>query len=142
MPNGAAHTVLVIDDTPDSLVILRRHLEGWGYRALTASTADQGLVLAQTERPDLILLDMMMPRMNGRELCGLLKANPETKDIPVIFLSALDTPDYIRTGMRLGAEDYVTKPFEPDDLKRHITVCLLRHAGKIPPASSSGRRSS
>ncbi len=139
MPKTAAQTVLVIDDTPDLLNVIRQHLAIWGYRPLIASTEKDGLTLAEAEQPDLILLDMLMPKMNGREVCSLLKANPKTAGIPVIFLSALEMPEHIRAGMHVGAEDYITKPFEPDELKRHIKVCLLRHNGTPPPKPSRNR---
>jgi len=120
-------TILVIDDMSDLLKMLRKQLEHWGYRALTASSGEEGLSLADTEQPDLILLDVLMPKMKGREVCARLKANPTTRDIPVIFLTALGMADHVKTGMELGADDYIIKPFKAADLKERIGVCLLRH---------------
>ena len=84
--------------------------------------------MAEEQLPDLILLDIMMPKMKGREVCARLKANPKTQHIPVIFLTALGLADHIKAGMDLGAEDYIVKPFEPAELKDRITVCLARHS--------------
>lgn len=123
----APKTILVVDDTPDILKVLKRQLEHWGFRALVASSGEEGLATAQHEHPDLILLDILMPKMKGREVCSRLKADPATAGIPVIFLTALGLPDHIKAGMDLGAEDYIVKPFKPADLKERITVCLLRH---------------
>ncbi|MBI3322847.1 MAG: response regulator, partial [Candidatus Omnitrophica bacterium] len=72
-------------------------------------------------------LDILMPKMKGREVCARLKADPATAGIPVIFLTALGLPDHIKAGLDLGAEDYIVKPFKAADLKERINVCLLRH---------------
>lgn len=120
-------TILVIDDMAAILKMLKKRLEQWGYRALTAGSGEEGLELALTESPDLILLDVLMPKMKGREVCARLKANPSTRDIPVIFLSSLGLADHVTTGLGLGADDYIIKPFKAEDLHERITVCLLRH---------------
>ena len=130
MPKTPRPTILVIDDEPDLLKMLKRRLEHWGYRALTAASGEEGLGLVERERPDLILLDIMMPKMKGRDVCAHLKANPQTADVPVIFLSALELPDHIKAGLDIGGEDYLVKPFEPEDLKDRIKVCLMRHQSK------------
>lgn len=127
-PHAAPQTILVVDDTPDVLSVLSRRLKSWGYRVLTSDSGEDALQIAEAERPQLILLDIMMPKMKGREVCARLKANPKTKQIPVIFLSALGLADHVRAGMDLGAEDYLVKPFEPAELKERITVCLARHS--------------
>ena len=126
--------ILLIDDTPDILLVVSRRLQGWGYEALTAPSGEEGLRLAQAHHPDLILLDVMMPKMKGRDVCAHLKADPATAAIPVIFLTALGLADHIKAGMDLGAEDYIIKPFEPEDLKRRIAVCLARHQQLDHPA--------
>jgi len=120
-------TILVIDDMSVMLKMLTKHLEYWGYRALTAASGEEGLQVAKTEQPDLILLDVVLPKMKGREVCARLKADPTTKHIPVIFLSALGLADHVKAGLNLGAEDYVIKPFKPEDLQERIRVCLLRY---------------
>ena len=120
-------TILLVDDDPNIRKILSRQLEHWGYRVVTAASGEEGVIRARTDAPALILLDTMMPKMKGREACAALKADPKTQGIPVIFLTALGLADHIQAGMELGAEDYVVKPFRPDDLRERIKVCLLRH---------------
>ena len=120
-------TVLVIDDMPVILKVLKKQLEYWGYRVLTAGNGEEGLAAAQEERPDLILLDILMPKMKGRQVCARLKSDPRTDQIPIIFLSALGLSDHVRTGLDLGAEDYVIKPFKPEYLRERIKICLLRN---------------
>ena len=119
--------ILIVDDEPDLLKMLAKQIEHWGYRAFTAASGEEGCALAETELPDLILLDIMMPKMKGRDVCASLKASPKTRDIPVIFLTALGLADHVKVGLELGAEDYIIKPFEPADLRERIRVCLLRH---------------
>ena len=118
--------ILLIVDTVDILIVVSKRLESWGYEALTAESGEEGLVIAERERPDLILLDIMMPKMKGRDVCARLKTNPATQQIPVIFLTALGLADHIRAGMDLGADDYIVKPFEPAELKERIAICLAR----------------
>ncbi len=120
-------TVLLIDDRQDLLHTLSRRLQGWGYKVLTAQSGEEGLCLAERELPELILLDTMMPKMKGREACARLKANPRTRKIPIIFLTALGLADHVQAGMDLGAEDYIVKPFDPLELKERVEICLLRH---------------
>ena len=119
--------ILLVDDTEDILLVVSRRLKSWGYEALTASSGEEGLKLAEEHVPDLILLDIMMPKMKGRDVCARLKADPKTAKIPVIFLTALGLADHIKAGMDLGAEDYIVKPFEPAELKKRIAVVLLRY---------------
>lgn len=125
--------ILLVDDTTDILLVVSRRLQSWGYVALTADSGEEGLKLADEHVPDLILLDIMMPKMKGRDVCAKLKANPKTAHIPVIFLTALGLADHIKAGMDLGADDYIVKPFEPADLKKRIEVVLARHEGGAKP---------
>ena len=128
--------ILVVDDTTDILIVVAKRLESWGYEALTADSGEEGLQIAQAQLPDLILLDIMMPRMKGRDVCARLKADPKTQHIPVIFLTALGLADHVKAGMDLGAEDYIVKPFEPRELQQRIAVCFARHA-KQPSSETS-----
>ena len=105
---------------------MSRRLVSWGYDALAADSGEEGLRIAQEQVPDLILLDIMMPKMKGRDVCQQLKQHPKTQKIPVIFLTALGLADHVRAGMDLGAADYIVKPFEPAELKDRIAVCLAR----------------
>lgn len=127
MANPAQQTILVVDDSPETTQVLSRRIESWGYKVLTSTSGEEALRIAEEQRPDLMLLDIMMPKMKGRQVCARLKANPATQHIPVIFLTALGLADHVKAGMDLGAEDYLVKPFEPEELKERITVCLTRH---------------
>lgn len=130
---GKPTRILIVDDTEDILLVVSRRLKSWGYEVLTASSGEEGLEIAFEDLPDLILLDVMMPRMKGREVCTKLKADPKTKHIPIIFLTALGLADHVKAGMDLGAEDYIVKPFEPDELKKRITAVLARSAKSATP---------
>ena len=124
--------ILIVDDTKDILLLVSRRLQSWGYEAMTADSGEDGLRIAEEQVPDLILLDIMMPKLKGREVCARLKANPKTQKIPVIFLTALGLADHVKAGMDLGADDYIVKPFEPAALKTRIAVCLARHESAAP----------
>ena len=116
-------TVLVVDDEPNNLEVLGELLNT-EYRVLVANNAETGLTLALSQRPDLILLDILMPNLNGFDACSLLKSSPKTQHIPIIFLTALDDiKDKVR-GLELGAVDYVTKPFQLQELLSRINVSL------------------
>ena len=128
--------ILIVDDSADIRQVLSRRLMSWGYEPVTAESGEEALLIVEDQRPDLILLDIMMPKLKGRGVCARLKANPKTQHIPVIFLTALGLADHIKAGLDVGAEDYIVKPFEPAELKDRITVCLARH-GNSQPASSN-----
>ena len=128
MQTPAVERILIVDDTKDLLAVLSRRLTSWGYEILTADGGEEAIRLAQEHVPDLILLDIMMPRMKGRDVCAQLKAHPKTKHIPIIFLTALGLADHIKGGMDLGADDYIVKPFEMTELRERVAVCLARHA--------------
>jgi len=127
LPTAEQNTILIVDDMPVLLKMLKKQLEHWGYRVFIAADGEEGLTLAELEQPDLILLDILMPKMKGREVCARLKAHPKTKDIPIVFLTGLGLADHVRAGLALGADDYIIKPFKPTDLKERIMICLLRN---------------
>lgn len=119
-------TILVIDDTPDNLIIMSNLLEDQ-YTVKVANRGEKGLKIARSyPQPDLILLDIMMPEMDGYEVCELLKADPKTVDIPIIFLTAKIEVDDEILGFTLGAVDYITKPIKADvtlaRIKRHLAI--------------------
>jgi two-component system, sensor histidine kinase and response regulator len=120
-------TILLIEDTPDTIKVLRKILKDEGFKVLIAQDGPQGIQRAEYTQPDLILLDIMMPGMNGFEVCALLKSQENTKDIPIIFMTALsDTADKVK-GLMLGAVDYVTKPIQTEEvLARVVTHVKLR----------------
>ena len=130
--NSAAETILLVDDNPTNLQLLFETLDGRGYKLLIAKDGKTALSIAGKAHPHLILLDIMMPEIDGYEVCRQLKADPATAEIPVIFLSALtDTKDKVH-GLDLGAVDYITKPFQPDEViarvNTHLTVYRLKKA--------------
>ena len=123
-------TILVVDDNPTNLEALSDCLTNFGFTVLLKKDGEKALSLMKRKIPDLILLDIIMPGMNGFETCEHLKENEETKDIPVIFMSALsDTIDKV-TGFELGAVDYITKPFQHQEVlarvKAHLTIQNLK----------------
>lgn len=124
---SSGRTILLIDDDTEFVRILSRQLEHWGYQVLTAENGERGLNAASEHPPDLILLDILMPKMKGREVCAHLKANQKTAKIPVFFLSALEMAEHIKAGLAMGAEDYVVKPYQPEDLRKRIEACLDLH---------------
>lgn len=113
-------TILAIDDVPSNLDVLVAHLHEEEVDLIVALSGEEGLELAQTTNPDLILLDVMMPGMNGFETCEKLKANPSTADIPILFLTAKDDEQDIEKGLALGAVDYIAKPFSIPILKARM----------------------
>ena len=123
--------ILLVDDEASIRKTVARRLEREGYRVITAESGEEGLRLAGEQLPDLVLLDIMMPKMKGRDVCKQLKADPLTSRIPVIFITALGLADHVRAGMSLGADDYIVKPFEVDELKERIAVCLARYDAQL-----------
>ncbi len=125
--NSADEALLLVDDNPTNLQVLYQTLETTGCKLLVAKNGETALSIAQKASPDLILLDIMMPGIDGFEVCRRLKADPNTADIPVIFLSALtDTKDKVQ-GLQLGAVDYVSKPFQPDEVIARVDTHLTIH---------------
>ena len=109
-------TILVVDDDPVILKLLEVNFDMEGFTVLVARDGDEGIELARSARPDIVLSDIMMPKRNGLELVTALKADPETADIPILLLSAKAQSADVAEGITAGADDYVTKPFEPLDL--------------------------
>jgi DNA-binding response OmpR family regulator len=117
-------TVLVVDDEADVRILCRVNLEFEGFRVLEAEAGAAALQIARTEHPDLILLDLMMPNMDGWEVMRRLKENPETAGIPVVLLTAKADEESQLKGWEHGVLDYVTKPFNPLSLARYIDSAL------------------
>ncbi|WP_320172081.1 hybrid sensor histidine kinase/response regulator [Maridesulfovibrio sp.] len=124
-------TVLAVDDTPENLHVLMELLKD-DYAILAAKDGEKGLKLAQTKNPDIILLDVMMPGMDGYEVIEKLKSDECTRDIPVIFVTALSEADDESKGLAMGAIDYITKPFNPAIVKARLKNHLaLREAARL-----------
>ena len=108
--------ILICDDDPAILRVLQVNLEIEGYEVLTAQHGEQAVEVATAEKPDLIILDIMMPRLDGYQACERIKQNEDTADIPVIFLSAKAQQSDIDKGKGFGVAEYLTKPFDPLEL--------------------------
>ena len=124
--SDARSKILIVDDEMDTLLPLRRSLEVENYRVIEAYDGHEAINKAKAEIPDLILLDLMMPGMDGYEVCGKLRNEPVTQNIPIIMLTA---KGYVRDkvkGLEIGADDYVTKPFNLNELKARIKSALRR----------------
>ena len=119
--NPEDYTILAVDDIATNIMLLKAVLSRAKYKIVTASGGNEALEKAATELPDLILLDIMMPDMDGYEVIKHLKADPALQDIPVIFLTALHNPEDIVKGFKLGASDYVSKPFNHEELITRVS---------------------
>jgi diguanylate cyclase (GGDEF)-like protein len=123
--------ILIVDDTPENLTVLRQMLKEHGYRARPALSGEIALKAAQADIPDLILLDIMMPGMDGFEVCKKLKSNADTRDIPVLFISALNEAADKVKGFEAGGVDYITKPFHTAEVFARVETHLtIRHLQK------------
>jgi len=128
----ANETVLFIEDEKNIVELVKYNLEREGFRVLIATRGDTGLELALKSKPVLVLLDLMLPGMNGLEICKTLKLNEKTRLTPVIMLTAKGTESDKVLGLEIGADDYMTKPFSPRELVARIKAVLRRFKGKLP----------
>lgn len=134
--------ILLVDDNPTNLQVLFQTLNGHGYKLLVAKGGEAALEIARKARPHLILLDIMMPDLDGYQVCQKLKSDPDTRDAAVIFLSALDdTKDKVK-GFELGAVDYVSKPFQGEEVIARVNthLTLMRLQRKLADANERMRR--
>ena len=127
----AHEKILAIDDEEDILELVRYNLAREGFQVTCASSGEEALRIAQDNRPELIVLDLMLPGIDGLEVMRRLKASPSTQSIPVVMLTAKGEEPDIVTGLELGADDYVTKPFSPRILSARVKAVLRR---KTPQA--------
>ena len=128
-------TVLVVEDEPDVVDLVRYNLGKAGFQVLIAVAGDHGLDLARTMRPDIIVLDLMLPGMTGQEVCRALKTDTSTAGIPIVMLTARGEPHERVKGLELGADDYVAKPFSPRELVLRVQAILKRH--RVVPRSET-----
>jgi two-component system, OmpR family, alkaline phosphatase synthesis response regulator PhoP len=124
----AKEHILVVDDEEDILELVRYNLAKEGYRVTTVASGEEALKSVRSIQPDIILLDLMLPGVDGLEVCRLLKHDPKTQHIPIIMLSAKGEEADIVTGLELGAADYITKPFSPRVLVARLRAVLRRRA--------------
>ncbi len=136
------HTILVIEDDVKTARLLRMYLEAEHYGVLLAHDGQQGLELALSTKPDLILLDLMLPGLDGREVCATLRreaALRQETDLAIIMLTARATEDDLLHGLELGADDYITKPFSPREVVARVRT-VLRRTSRAPRPESAELR--
>lgn len=119
--------VLIADDEPDIVEIIRYNLEREGYDVISAKDGDEALTKAKNVKPHLILLDIMMPKKNGVEVCQILRSMPAFKDTLIVFLTAMTDDDLQVKGLEMGADDYVTKPISPKVLMSRVNALFRRN---------------
>ena len=127
--------ILVVDDEEDILELVRFNLSKEGYQVVCAATGEKAVEMARSELPDLMVLDLMLPGMDGLLVAGFLKNHPETHHLPIVMLTAKGDESDVVTGLELGADDYVTKPFSPKILVARIKAVLRRKATDTPDDS-------
>jgi two-component system, OmpR family, phosphate regulon response regulator PhoB len=121
-------TILIVDDEADLASLVEFNLKQAGLETAVALTGEQALALAARSKPDLVLLDLMLPDISGRDVCRRLRANPQTRDVPIVMLTARGEEADRVQGFEVGADDYVTKPFSPRELVLRVKA-ILRRAG-------------
>lgn len=118
--------ILIAEDERDIRDLVAFTLRFAGHEVFTASNGEEAVDMAPKVNPDIILMDVRMPRMTGYEACKVMKQNPDLKDIPVVFLSAKGQEAEIQQGLEAGAEEYLLKPFAPDQLTSHVKAILAK----------------
>ena len=124
--------ILVIDDEPKIVRLAQDYLEKNGFRVLTAGDGQSALTIARREKPDLVILDLMLPQIDGREVCRILRRE---SDVPIIMLTALSEEIDQVTGLEIGADDYITKPFSVRALVARVRALLRRRRGEVKAPS-------
>jgi len=119
--------ILIAEDEKDIRELIAFTLRFAGFDVLLVTNGVEAVEVAEAERPDLVILDVRMPRMSGYEACRRLKENPQTASLPVVFLSAKGQDSEIQQGLESGAEEYILKPFAPDELIQQVRDILNRH---------------
>lgn len=131
MSASSQKKILIVEDEKDILQLVTLYLEKAGFRTVSAMTGKEGLARVRTEKPDLVVLDLMLPELDGLEVCKQLRSNPETAMLPIIMLTAKAEESDTVIGLELGADDYVTKPFSPKALVARVKA-LLRRLERTP----------
>jgi two-component system alkaline phosphatase synthesis response regulator PhoP len=130
----AKESILVVDDEEDILELVKYNLAREGYQVVCAATGEDAIAKAKRKLPDLILLDLMLPGIDGLEVCKLLKKDSKTEHIPIIMLTAKTEETDVVSGLEVGADDYITKPFSPKVLTARVRTVLRR---KVKNASDN-----
>jgi two-component system alkaline phosphatase synthesis response regulator PhoP len=133
----AGEHILVIEDEDDILELVRYNLGKEGYRVTGVGSGEAGLAAVNSKKPDLLVLDLMLPGLGGLEVCRLIKNNPSTEHIPVVMLTAKGEEVDIVAGLELGADDYITKPFSPRVLLARVRAVFRRYSRQTAESISS-----
>jgi two-component system phosphate regulon response regulator PhoB len=128
----ANETILIVEDEGDILELLRYNLNREGYRVLEATSGETALDVIRKDAPDLVLLDLMLPKIGGLEVCRRVRSDSNHKSVPIIMLTAKGEEADIVAGLELGADDYMTKPFSPRVLLARVRAVLRRNATEMP----------
>jgi DNA-binding response OmpR family regulator len=118
--------ILIAEDEPDIRELVAFMLRFAGYEVMAASNGEEAVQAATREHPDLVLMDVRMPKMTGYDACRIMKATPDLRDVPVVFLSAKGQESEIQSGLEAGAEEYLLKPFSPDELTNRVRLILSK----------------
>lgn len=119
------YTILAVDDVPLNLLLVEKMLTRFGFKVKKASGGQEALNMIEAEQPSLVLLDLMMPNIDGYDVLARLRSNPETQSLPVIILSALNSDSDVAKGIEAGANDYITKPIIMDKLVKTVKKHLV-----------------
>ena len=125
--------ILVVDDEPDTIELIEFNLRAAGFEVISAEDGEEALRKAKTSAPDLMILDLMLPELDGIEACKLLRRDPDTAGLPILMLTAKAAEIDRILGLEIGADDYVTKPFSPRELVLRVKKLLQRKEGSAPP---------
>ena len=123
---------LIVEDDPDARKVLSLILKLDGYVVFTVAGGQEAIQFLQADTPDLILLDVMMPGIDGYEVCRWVRANLSTAHVPVVMLSGKADPESVARGLEVGADEYLAKPIKPSHLTRHLRAALLRAEARAP----------
>ena len=134
----AKSKILIIEDEPDILEVIQYNVEREGHKVIACRDGEQGLSRIRTEDPDLVILDLMLPGMDGTELCQQVKSDPVTRGIPIIMVTAKGEESDVVLGLGLGADDYITKPFSPRELMARVNVTLRRNKDRVVVSDKAG----
>lgn len=137
MASDAPARILVVEDEPDILEMMRYNLEKAGHEVICATSGEAGVTAARNTKPDVILLDLMLPGMDGLSVCRTLKADANLRHVPVMMVTARGTEEDIVSGLTLGADDYMVKPFSPKVLVARVTALLRRGGASTPGAEEA-----
>jgi DNA-binding response OmpR family regulator len=132
--------VLLVEDDPDIAELVQFNLEREGYRVVVCSEGDEGLAEIIRSKPNLVILDLMLPKVDGLTICKTIRGQAEHADVPIIMLTAKGEESDVVVGLELGADDYLTKPFSPRELLARIKAVLRRQRPTATPAAAQSRR--